>query len=146
MRVTVDTLLADLRVIARDAMRENDGEDYVYDNPVVMSEFNCLYVHDNETEKPGCIFGQWLYRFGGMSIDELSVQEGNSIRDILTDPGNGFDIATPEVLLLASDIQSNQDDKVPWMKAISTAELEMRNSVRINYYGEKYAFFSGQYY
>lgn len=124
MPITVDSMLSELRIIANEA-----PADYVYERP--LGQASCLYVHDSQ--EPGCIMGQWLFRFHGVSLETLATFEGNSVSSILENE-LGMD-GWSDVATMARRIQHYQDDEIPWRKAITRAELDFRNVVFRDIFG-----------
>lgn len=103
---TDEEFVAAVRAIAA------ERPDYVYTAP---EGENCQYAH---ADGCGCIIGCALNRLG-MSLDELSELDSRALAGIRF-IGEGLGLSEPTIRW-ATNVQSDQDNSVPWGEAVSNA-------------------------
>jgi hypothetical protein len=112
--ITYDDVVAELPAII--ATR---GEDFVY---ALHSDselpHTCTYIYNGE---PDCLIGCYLVS-KGVPIEAFAPYEGNDVGQVLAQPEfNDLVTVTPEATKLLFDIQSNQDEFIPWGEAYTKA-------------------------
>lgn len=119
---TVDSVLAELRVIALAANEANGGSDFSYvPTLAVGSSIFCFYSHG---DTPGCLIGIWLYR-NDVSLTELSTFEGLNVADFVY---SLFPQISPFVVELLTHVQMNQDQGYPWLSIVDTELASSQSS------------------
>lgn len=101
------------------------GEDYIYPKKNVGSEVGggCRNWHP-ETDSPGCIIGLIAYYILGEKAKQVCVSEGMLYAVSIT-LFKTLDISmSDEVSNYLSEIQSAQDNDIPWGRAIQEVKLK----------------------
>lgn len=128
MEITPETMLQQLRDIAEKKMANNGGVDYVYERPEhIETRSDCLYVHHDQDGQAstGCIIGTWAHESQGVELAAFADVEGigamSALSDLKVEGFNpGHSVSTVE--LIASRVQSAQDEGTPWLQAVERVQ------------------------
>lgn len=115
MTKDAETVFAELKQIVDEV-----GHDFVYQGPE-DARYRCLYVHG---DKPGCIAGQWLVRFGGVELDTLKKWEGQQAAKVITELEVDVTRDARGVIRCA---QQEQDSDETWGDALATTRSLLEN-------------------
>lgn len=116
--ITIDQVKRELSII----INENPGR--VYQKPLDLSgreltpkeeNAECLYVHYTAFgDRPGCLIGQWLSRFHGVTIGQLRSFEGEGVEGVIPAVFPEPFGAADGISRFLFYVQGDQDRGVPW--------------------------------